>query len=93
MTNTKYQYEAFGLYITSSLRLPELLPTDFEHQPDVVIEFAKVPNQLENPVQIGVTYQTAPNLFLFTKEEVARYYVTDGKSILIERVEERRVFS
>jgi len=94
--NTLYQYEAFGQKVESELELPELYPGTF-NEPDVKIYWGKNPLQLEKVKDSGVLFQASPEEFLFRLDSVASYYVTNGKTIRIERLssstdEEVRLF-
>lgn len=82
-------YQAFGLSIQSSLSLPELFlkKNHFTENPDVEILFGKTPEKLENPQKEGVAYQANPNEYLLDLEGIARYLVTDGNKITIQRKE------
>lgn len=78
-----FSYTAFGLTISSELELPELLAHDAVC--DVTIQFGKVPENLDSPTGRGVLYQVTPQQFLLNLPDTARYLVTHGDTILIER--------
>lgn len=78
----EFKYKAFGMIIKSEFMLPEL--EIGEGSPDVIIKIAKVPLALENPIESGVCFQASPGEFLFKLDEVAGYYVVDGKEITIQ---------
>lgn len=83
-----YHYSAFGLGISSQLELPELLaqdaPSELSHD-DVTIQFGSVPEHLESPTGRGVLYEISPEQFLLNLPGTARYLVTNGNHIVIER--------
>ncbi len=90
-----YYYQAFGLTIESPLVCPELLPA--EGTADVTIRYGAVPDGLEAIQQQGVCYQANSEAFLLKLKAVAKYLVTAGEQIIIERVpgvqdEEVRLF-
>jgi len=77
-------YTAFGLRIRSCLLLPELLP-DTGPGEDVNIVYDPVPEDLPEAVQKGVRYQAAPGRLLLKVDGVARFLVSDGRGVAIER--------
>ncbi len=77
-----YHYVAFGLRLASALELPELVARDSGG--DVTIEFGDVPETLEAPTERGALYQVAPEQFLLTIPDTARYLVAEGKRIVIQ---------
>jgi hypothetical protein len=80
---TPFFYSAFGLKISSALELPELLGGSAPF--DVTVQLGKVPENLEAPTGRGVLYQITPQQFLLRVPDAARYLVSDGNSIVIER--------
>lgn len=79
-----YYYQAFGLTIEIPLVCPELLPA--EGAADVAIRFGAVPDSLESVQQQGVCYQVNSGEFLLKLKAIAKYLVTAGEQIIIERV-------
>jgi hypothetical protein len=83
-----YKYLAYGIPIISSIELTALIEniTVFDGQPIYVSE-GKVPYILEKPA-----LETKPfsvfneNELIFAVPEIARYYVRDGKEVIIERI-------
>lgn len=85
MNNTSTsRYFAFGLEIESELPIPELLPGNPGLPNDVSIQFAEVPESLSAPSFSGVRFQGSANEFLLKVDNVAKYFVKDGNTILIE---------
>ena len=82
MPNKCYSYKAFGINISSSLEIPELMPA--EGPPDVTVSLGKVPNFLGNSTRIGARYQTNPGRFLYRVDGIAKYQVSGGNEIIIE---------
>lgn len=81
----RYQYNVFGLHIVSQILLPALLTaTDLSAKPEVYIQFGKVPAGIVDAIEGRMNYQAAKNQFLLQVPGVGRYYVKDGKFILIE---------
>jgi hypothetical protein len=78
-------YQIFGLSITSVIPLPALpvFHPQPDTTPDVVITYGKAPEALTNPRFKGVRFQAGPGEFLLRVDGVARYYVQDGRSIII----------
>ena len=83
-----FHYTAYGLNIESVLQCPELLPG--EERPDVHIRYGHVPMDLDNPKAQGVLYQAKPNEFLLEIDGIARYLISDGTEIIIDRVSDSR---
>lgn len=79
-----YYYQAFGLTIASVLPCPEILPA--AGAPDVTISYGPVPDGLEDIQQQGVCYQVNSGAFLLKLKGIAKYLVTAGEQIIIERV-------
>ena len=79
-----YKYKAFGLHFTSTFEIPELLLSD-EEITDVVIEMGEVPDELDNVLASGARFQSNDNEFILTVDTVARFYVKDGKKIIVAK--------
>ncbi|WP_449243830.1 hypothetical protein [Desulfobacca acetoxidans] len=80
---TPYYYRAFGLTIASALPCPELLPA--EGAAEVTIRYGTVPDGLESVQRQGVCFQVNSEAFLLKLNTIAKYLVTAGKQIIIER--------
>ncbi|MCD4832986.1 MAG: hypothetical protein K8R31_04260 [Bacteroidales bacterium] len=79
-----FTYKAFGLIIKSEFEIPELLV--FEGSPDVEIKLGEVPKQLKDITKQGVKYQAAKNEFLLEVDHIAKYYVNNGRQIIVDTV-------
>ena len=77
---TTFDYSVFGLHVRSELALPELLDAEGSSEPQVTVTFGNAP---EAPVGAG-PHPTDGGLLLEIAD-VARYFVKDGTSIVIER--------
>ena len=77
-----YLYKAFSFNISSELEIPEFLPG--EGVPDITILMGKVSDKLNNPTAKGLRYQIADGEFLLKVDNIARYYVEQGKKITID---------
>lgn len=83
-----YKYLAYGIPIVSTIELPALesISEAFEEQEIIFVSEGKVPDSLEKPA-----IETKPfsifneNEFIYNVPEVARYYIKNGKEIIIER--------
>jgi hypothetical protein len=79
-----YNYTAFGLQITSEPELPGLMPGN--GNPDVTIRFGEVPAYLPEPIKgKGAAYELNSDSFLLKVPGIARFMVTRGNEIVIER--------
>jgi len=76
-------YQAFGLTIDSELPCPELLPG--EGAADVTIRYGVVPDNLDSTQYQGVCFQVNSKAFLLKLDNLAKYLVTAGEQIIIER--------
>lgn len=79
-------YKCYGLVIESEINLPELEETTEKVQ--VEIKFGKTPERLENPMESSIRYEISKNEFLIKIDNIAKFYVAEGKSITIERLNE-----
>ena len=82
-------YTLCGWRVRSGLALPELLPWVGEHrEPDVVITIGRVSLPATPPIHTLPFSQIWPDGgYLFTLETVGRYWVSAGKTVVIEPVE------
>ena len=78
-------YTAFGFGIASSVELP-LQPVSNTHAPaDVTIRFGKTPPPPTAPRDEGAgLVWITPGRFWLAADDVARYYVEDGRRIVVE---------
>jgi hypothetical protein len=79
----KYQYTAYGLNIASCIHCPELLPGN--GSPNVTIRYGTVPDSLASPKGKGACYEATPEQLLLSINGVARFLVSAGEEILIDR--------
>jgi len=83
LSNTASVYRAFGLNIDSEIAFLDM--PHLEGTADVVIRYGRTPGEISDAKSKGVRYQAGPGKFLLWVDNVARYYVTNGNHILIER--------
>ena len=81
MSGPPFRYRANGLNLESTIELPELAPGDTAA--DVQIRYGDVPERLDQPIMKGARYETAPGEYLLTLPGVGRYWVKDGKQVVI----------
>ena len=81
-----FLYRAFGLTISSEVALPELCAAEYKQEADVTIRY--VPLQPEDYGCVGKTdqYQIAPDLLYLQIQNVGRYCVMGGKTILVDPI-------
>ena len=82
-SDKSYLYTAYGLKIESCIPCPELSPGN--GPPDVTIRYGAVMDSLAGAKDRGAWYQATPEQLLISIDGVARYLVTGGKEIVIER--------
>ena len=80
-----HNYYIFGLNIKSDIPLPA---TPIENPsstiiPDVLIEYGDTPEQLLHPISKNEFYEAAPGKFLMNIQSIGRYYVREGRRIII----------
>ena len=83
-----YLYHAFQLNIQSAIKLPELLTCtkNINITPDVMIEFGTVSQTgLSEAVTQGAFYQSNSDELWLDVPNVARYLITHGNRIIIDR--------
>lgn len=78
------RYIIHGLVVDSDTELPQMKTTDAEAV-DIVIRDGDVPGALDNTLHKSVIHEVNESEFLFNVRNVARYYVRDGKEIIISR--------
>jgi hypothetical protein len=76
------KYLAYGLVIDSEIALPELLEATGDA--DVSIRIGKAPEILNARTGRYKRFFASDDSFLLIREKVAKYYVHDGKQIIIE---------
>jgi len=84
-TTPIFSHIAFGLRVDSALELPQLLSAEADTPTDATIEYGPVPEHLPEPLASGVRFDSSPGKLLLRVDGVARYLITDGNRIVIER--------
>jgi len=79
-----FVYQVYGLTVESEIELPELVPVE-NHQPQVQIRFGEIPETLHNVIEEWPWCMASDTEFLFHIEGVAKFYITQGRTITIER--------
>lgn len=81
-----YKYRAFGLNVQSDFEIPEFLSAAFS-VPDVFIHLGEVPASIDEPEKKGVRYQINEQEFLLHLDQIAWYYVKNGRNITVQKKE------
>ncbi|MBK5102410.1 MAG: hypothetical protein JJE15_15725, partial [Desulfobacteraceae bacterium] len=84
ISGKNYHYTAYGLKIASCIPCPELLAGN--GSPDVTIRYGKTSDSLAGAQAKGGYYQATPEQLLLSIDRVARFLVSRGEEILIDRV-------
>lgn len=93
MTGSSRDYTAYGLHFRSALELPfSPLSDPPTGTADVTVRYGSTPTALPctldtdalRPVKRGILWQAAPGAFLMHVPDLARYYVTVGRNIVID---------
>ncbi len=77
-----FLFRAFGVNIASDIFFHELETT--EGVPDVRIVLGETPQEIPEALVSNDRYQAAANQFLLRAAQAGRYYVADGKRIVVE---------
>ncbi len=77
-----HRYHVFGLNIESAIPFLDIPET--EGAADVTIDYGTVPDDLPGATIKGVRYQAGGGEFLLRVDNVARYYVANGATIIVE---------
>lgn len=85
MSQGTYHYSVYGLTVASCLPLPEL--SAGTGTPDVTVRYGSVPEALDGAEVVGGFYQASPGLFLLHVEDVARYLISEGNLVVIQRAQ------
>jgi hypothetical protein len=90
-----YKSLLYGFPVLSCLLLPN--PSPFVQTPEIIISYGKVPESLDHFVKAGARYQASPGQLLLKVDNIARFLVTGGNAITIEKLpgaseEDIRVF-
>lgn len=83
-----YRYRIYGLNLQSALEIPELTLTD-ESSTDAEITFGDVPSGLENSLARYQWLEFGDGRCLLRVPGIGRFLITEGKSIRIDRREDR----
>ncbi|MDA3779310.1 MAG: hypothetical protein PF487_03615 [Bacteroidales bacterium] len=80
----KYKYKVFGFTIASEFSIASLMPSD--DNPDVFLRYGIIDDDLKNPIYTGVRFQIAKNDFLLKVDNVAKFLISKGKTIIVDKV-------
>ncbi|MGH4119451.1 hypothetical protein [Clostridium sp.] len=82
----RYFYRAFGLNIASDIYLPELMKLECkdECEGDVNIYLDRVPEEVSESISDNEYFKISKNELLFNVDGVAKYYIVNGKTIIVE---------
>lgn len=78
----KYNYRIFGINVASEFNLPQLMST--EGETEVLIQNGKVPDTIPDAVAKADFFQASKSELIFSVKNVGRYYIRQGKNIIIE---------
>lgn len=87
-SSSLFLYTVYGLTVVSALECPGLLWG--EGAPDVTIRYGQVPTTLGNVRDRGVAYEVNSSQFLLYPRHIARYLVSVGTEVVIERGQNSR---
>lgn len=80
-----YSYRAFGLNIASEFECPALPP--HEGAADIQMRYGKTPDSIPNARAKGPYFEVKPDSLLFYIQDVARFYISEGRDIIVEPAE------
>ncbi|MDO7843148.1 hypothetical protein [Sphingomonas immobilis] len=78
-------YRASGLVLASEIALPGLIPIESADEPDARIAEGNVPSALDAVLATGPTWQRGAKDFLLEIPDIARFYLSGGRTIVFER--------
>ena len=81
---TMYCYTVFGLRLDSELILPELREANDAQPADITIYFGNVPAYIAAPHWETAFFQAAAGSFLFRVADVAAFYITQGREVVVQ---------
>lgn len=73
-------YKIYGLIVKSSIELTNCIKLDNSYNEDIIIKEGKVPN-------FAKEYEYTNKYMYFSIRNVAKYYISDGKVIIVEKDE------
>jgi hypothetical protein len=82
-SDSSAHYTAYGLNIASCISCPELSPGS--GTPDVIIRYGDLSQSLDTTRDKSNAYEANPDHLLFSIDGVAKYMVSQGREILIDR--------
>lgn len=82
-----YIYTVYGLNIKSEIEIPELIDSEDYKEIDVTISYGKLPEDIRNRInETVISSKERKNVYVFV-EEIARYNVVNGNTIIIDSYE------
>ncbi len=79
-----YRHRVYGLTIATWIPFPELESAPADAPVDAVFRLGEVPAELASPQFTGTCFQAAPDELLMWVTEGARYWVRDGREIIVQ---------
>ena len=88
---SNYKYKAFGLSINSEIKMDELIEIKSQVSYDVYIKNGKVPILKNEILFESENIIISKTEFVLIVPEVAKYYVQNGKEIIVEQYENKNI--
>lgn len=79
-----FHYISYGLNIQSEIELPELFPHNNTTEIDIYIKYGSVPDQIENPIDTKLCWQTKHQELLLNVNNVCKYWIHSANTIVLE---------
>jgi len=79
---TTYTYSAFGINISSEIKIPEFIPSSGDIQ--VTVSYGEVPKKLDEKIINGFRFQISADEFIIRYKPWAAFYVCNGNKIIIQ---------
>jgi len=79
-----FRYSVYGVTVDSELEIPELCESD-HGLADVVVSLGDVAEHLPDAIRRGQWFEHNRNACLFKVRDIARYLVSEGRSIRVDR--------
>lgn len=83
MVDNKYSYIVYGLKIKSDIEIKEFIKSENENN-DIEIVIGRAPQDIKDIISKGSRSSYSKTKIWFHIDNIATYYITNGKTILVE---------
>ncbi|MGL5379237.1 hypothetical protein [Clostridium sp.] len=79
------EYRLYGLNIKSEIELDQLMPLKEKAKDYINIKYGDIPNYIEEEIKKGSTIKVSKEVVWFNIREIATFYITNGKDIVVRK--------